>query len=111
MNEEYLVEEGDMEASFDLRDEIRLDAGLNIAKTIFVCIVLTLGALFFTRDANDLVIIPIEKMIDMVKNIARNPIAATEYKSSTVYDVEELHPGCWNRFCSAKDEKATEYET
>jgi len=57
-----------------------MDAGLNIVKTVFVCIVLTLGALFFTKDANELVIIPVEKMVDIVKEIARNPITATEYK-------------------------------
>lgn len=39
-------------AVFDLRYTTRIEAGLNIAKTVFVCIVLTLGAIFFTKDAN-----------------------------------------------------------
>jgi hypothetical protein len=40
-----------------------------------VCIVLTLGAIFFTRDANRLVLIPIERMFERVKRIAKNPLA------------------------------------
>lgn len=53
-------------------------AVLSICKTIFVCIVLTLGALLFSKDANDLALRPIERMIEKVKQIAKNPIAATE---------------------------------
>jgi hypothetical protein len=40
--------------------------------------VLTLGALLFSKDANDLALRPIERMIEKVNKIARNPIAAKE---------------------------------
>lgn len=83
----YATDDFDSVAIFDLREETRLSAGLNIAKTIFVCIVLTLGAIYFTKDANELVITPIEKMVDKVKKIAKNPITASEDKSKTVYDL------------------------
>lgn len=49
-----------------------------MGRTIFVCIVLTLGALAFTNDANDLALGPIERMITKVNKIARNPISAKE---------------------------------
>jgi hypothetical protein len=49
---------------------------ISIFKTIFVCIVLTFGAMMFSKDANDLVLRPIERMIDKVNKIAKNPIRA-----------------------------------
>ena len=55
-------------------------AGLSLGRTIFVCIVLTSGALMFTKDATDLALTPIEKMIESVNRIARNPILAKELK-------------------------------
>jgi hypothetical protein len=63
-----LVEENDTEvdsfvAIFDIRSSTRLTAGLSICRTFFVCFVLAAGALFFSKDANDLVIAPIEAMI------------------------------------------------
>lgn len=51
---------------------------MSFFKTIFVCIVLTFGALMFSKDANDLALRPIERMIDKVNKIAKNPIQATE---------------------------------
>jgi hypothetical protein len=50
-------------AIFDLTANTTLTAGLGLCRTIFVCFVLALGALFFSKDANDLVIAPIEAMI------------------------------------------------
>ena len=63
-------------AIFDLRPNTRLDAGLGMCRTIFICIILTGGALFFSKDTNELVIRPIEKMIEKVKRIAKNPLEA-----------------------------------
>jgi hypothetical protein len=41
-----------------------------------VCFVLATGALLFSKEANDLVIIPIEQMIKKVNRIAANPLLA-----------------------------------
>jgi hypothetical protein len=41
-----------------------------------VCFVLASGAMFFSKDANDLVIQPIEAMIQKVNRIAKNPLEA-----------------------------------
>jgi len=57
-----------------------VSAGLSLGRTIFVCIVLTSGALMFAKDATDLALAPIEKMIENVNLIARNPILAKELK-------------------------------
>ena len=63
---------------FDLRATSRLNAGLGIARTVFICIVLAGGAIFFSKDANDLVIGPIEKMMQKVRKIAENPLEAAQ---------------------------------
>lgn len=48
-------------------------SALSMGRTFFVCIVLTMGALLFSKDANDLALSPIERMITKVNEIARNP--------------------------------------
>jgi len=53
-------------AIFDLRSVTRMTAGLSIVRTIFVCVVLTTGSLYFSKDAHEIVILPIEQMIKKV---------------------------------------------
>ena len=65
-------------AVFDLRATSKLNAGLGIARTVFICIVLAGGAIFFSKDANDLVIGPIEAMMQKVRKIAENPLGAAQ---------------------------------
>ena len=55
-----------------------MNAGLGIARTVFICVVLAGGAIFFNKDANDLVIGPIEKMMQKVRKIAENPLEAAQ---------------------------------
>lgn len=50
-----------------------LSAYFSIATTVFICIVLGLLLHYFTKDINDLVIKPIEEMMDKIRTIARNP--------------------------------------
>lgn len=53
-------------AVYDVKWAGQLHAILNIAKTFFVILVLGLGALFFSKDANRLVLRPLERMIKTV---------------------------------------------
>ena len=76
-------------AVIDLRSDTKLAALLNLCRTLFICIVFAFGSVYLTKVANDLVIIPIEKMIDKVKRIAENPLAAHIEKMKDVYDVAE----------------------
>ena len=55
-----------MRCVVDLRADTRDTAVLNISRTIFVCLVLTIGTMFFSKDAHGLVLHPIERMIDRV---------------------------------------------
>lgn len=47
---------------------------LSISKTIFICTILIIGSLLFSYDAQKLVLIPIERMIEKVKILSKDPI-------------------------------------
>jgi len=61
---------------FDRRRGSQMEALLNSAQTIFMCLLLGFGALVFTRDANKLVLAPIERMITKLDKIRRDPLEA-----------------------------------
>lgn len=68
------------EAIFDNKDFSVQEAWLNIGKTLFVMLVLAVGSLMFTRDAENLVIQPIERMVYLVKQLATNPLATVQHR-------------------------------
>jgi len=61
---------------FDRREGSRMEAALNAFQTCFVCFALGFGALAFSKDANRLVLRPIEKMISKLERIRSNPLEA-----------------------------------
>lgn len=61
-------------AVIDLRYEVKYNSLINLLRTIFVCIVLGYAGLVFSRDANNLALRPIERIIEKVNKIASNPI-------------------------------------
>jgi hypothetical protein len=72
-------------SSFD----VRLNAILGILRTSFVIVVLVVGVVFFTKDANDYVVIPIESMLSKVKRIADNPLEAAKIEEDEQIIQEE----------------------
>lgn len=72
----YVEEPAIYLAVYDLRQTVKLQAYLGIATTILVCIVLASGAMIFSKMTNDLVISPIELMIEKVNNITKDPLKA-----------------------------------
>lgn len=74
---------------FDKRPMVRLEAVLNSFQTIFIVIVLCLGAMFFSKDANILVLNPIERMIAKMEKIRDNPLYAMRLGDEE-YKREEL---------------------
>ena len=104
------IENGDYVAVFDLRNNTRLTAGLGICRTIFVCFVLAAGALFFSKDANDLVISPIEAMIQKVNRIARNPLEAAQEEENEALAMEKAKAE-EEKGKSKKEKKEGPYET
>ena len=53
--------------------ESTLESALGIGRTLYICFLLLGGAAFFSRSAHDLVIGPIERMIDKVISVIENP--------------------------------------
>ena len=66
------------EATFDIRESNKLSSILNIIKTIFICFVLSFGSYCFSKDTSEMVLEPIETMIQKVKDISKNPIGALQ---------------------------------
>ena len=70
---------------YSIRKETKLQGLLNFCQTIFVCICLTLASLTFEKDADDLVLDPLEVMIEIVEKVEKDPIGAK--------NIEELQEG------------------
>lgn len=74
---------------YDARPYVKADAGNNMLLTGFICLVLTLATMLFTKDANQLVLRPVDSMIEKVNVIRDNPLAAMkladdEFKSEQI---------------------------
>jgi class 3 adenylate cyclase len=61
-------------AAFDLSERADEEALLGILLTSFVIVLLAVGTMTFSRDVNILVILPIEKMVQLVREISANPL-------------------------------------
>jgi class 3 adenylate cyclase len=67
----------DFEITFSTRQFAVAEANFSIVQTLFVCVVLCIGALLISSDANNLVLRPIERMITMMQEIRKDPLVAT----------------------------------
>lgn len=76
-------------AIYDLRSVVYLQAVLGIANTFLVCIILGAGAMIFSKITNDLVILPIENMIEKINKITQDPLKA-HYEEEDKLLLEEL---------------------
>lgn len=96
---------------FDIRYDTKLTSLLNIIRTIFICAVLTLGSIYFSKDSEDLVIKPIEKMIQKVKIIAKNPIAAGDIQEMSKNEEKVVEKKGIFRICCKNSNGQVEFET
>mmetsp|Transcript_38360 Transcript_38360/g.46273 ORF Transcript_38360/g.46273 Transcript_38360/m.46273 type:complete len:879 (+) Transcript_38360:388-3024(+) len=92
-------------AFFDLTHESRWQAILNLFKTVFVCLVLGFGAMMFNRDANILVLGPLERIFARVKEMSENPLSAAKKKKEEEDDGGEsmetvILENAFNKICS-----------
>lgn len=74
---------------FDMRPFVKAEAGFNLAITFFVCLVLCLASICFSKDANTLVLEPVEQMISKVESIRDNPLKAIKMADEE-FRLEEL---------------------
>ena len=63
-------------AVYSVRKAVVLESVINLARTLFVIIVLTIGLLYFNAITTRFVLNPIERMLEKVRLIATNPLAA-----------------------------------
>ncbi|KAL4493547.1 hypothetical protein ABPG72_004040 [Tetrahymena utriculariae] len=74
-----------------LRQTQIISSALSFCNTIFVCIVLTAGAILFSKDASDLALDPIERMRDKVIAIANDPLSSKDQKLISDEDNKEQY--------------------
>jgi len=63
---------------FDLRPYTQQEAMYGILTTAFVCLVLCVASLYFSNDANRLVLRPVETMVKRVELIREDPLVAVK---------------------------------
>ena len=85
---------------YSIRKETKLQGLLNFFQTIFVCICITLASLTFEKDADDLVLDPLEIMIEIVEKVEKDPIGAK--------NIEELQEGVKAQVQQLEDEEENE---
>lgn len=62
--------------AFDARAITQLEAGLNMLQTLFICLAVGCAVFVFQKDANELLLQPIERMIAKMETIKDNPLEA-----------------------------------
>lgn len=61
---------------YSLRTEVVTESAINLCRTAWVCIVLAIAAIHFSNATTKLVLSPLERMLEIVKKIAKDPSSA-----------------------------------
>ena len=64
--------------AYSTKSMAQMEALINLLRTIFVTFVLASAAIFFSSMTNKWVMLPIERMLEKVRLIAKNPLAAAQ---------------------------------
>lgn len=70
-----ITSSNDSKATYSVKTFNQYEAMINIARTIMVCILLVVSSYIINRDATRLVLDPIERMVERVRIVAKNPMA------------------------------------
>jgi TRAP-type mannitol/chloroaromatic compound transport system permease large subunit len=54
----------------DISNDNKINAGLSIIRTLFVCTLMAISGFVFAADVNTLILIPIDRMLKKVDRIA-----------------------------------------
>jgi class 3 adenylate cyclase len=97
----------DFVSTYETRHDAVILAWLSLGRTLFVCLVLNIGSILFSIDSNKLVLNPLERMLEKVNAIAKNPIEASEgnMEDVGVYNLMKKTEG------DVKKEETSNYET
>ncbi len=71
--EQSVVAVGNYTIIVDIRYSTHLTSILNVCKTILLCVMLAIGAIVFSYDTNELVVVPFESMLEKVKLLSKSP--------------------------------------
>lgn len=93
---------------YSIQEYQLIEGIIGLARTTFICIVLAIGSIFFSSDANNLVLNPIERMLEKVKFIAKNPLAAASDEVDQAGMMSLMHQ---NQQKNKKGSNDAEYET
>merc|ERR1719247_3986805 len=80
-------------ARFDAREVSMNNATKNCIQTLFVCILLVMLAQQFTNDTQKLVIAPVEKMVNIIKELAVDPLKKPEVRDDEIEGTDTAAPG------------------
>lgn len=61
-------------AIFDYRYNTRMNSLLNMMRTLFVSLLLTIASIYFTKDVDELILNPVERMMNRVNKLAEDPL-------------------------------------
>lgn len=65
-----------------------IDGILSIIRTLFVSAVLTIASMQFSSDVEIFILGPIEKMLEKVKRIAKNPLEAASIEEKEEFAMQ-----------------------
>lgn len=92
---------------FDIRKKVEWEAIMSILQTLFIVIVLAIGALFFSKDTDNLVLLPIERMISKVEIIRRDPLYAIKLGDQQYKERQENRGKTINKRASSQKVAST----
>lgn len=92
----FYESENSTEAIFDIRTETKLIGVLDICRTIFVLILLTMGSFTFSRDTERMIVNPIRDITEKVKKIASDLTILSEKKQKNLSAVIPWYKKCFS---------------
>jgi len=79
---------------------------LNILKTIFICVIFSIGTMYFFKDVLEMVVEPIESMILKIKDMTINPLNALQQSEKEQFlNILQKETKTNNKFCHKKIKK------
>jgi hypothetical protein len=70
-----IEESNGAKVTYSIKQFNQYEALINIGRTIMVCLLLTISSYIINKDAEILVLEPIERMIERIRIVAKNPMA------------------------------------
>jgi len=73
---------------YNIRKQVKSEAWDSFCTTIFTCIIMCIGSIMFSSDTERIVIIPITKMVGIIRMLADDPL---QKRDAPVFSDEEIN--------------------